>query len=102
MNIKKGDQVKILKGKDRGKSGKVIKVNVSYGLVTVEGLNIHQKNVRAKNAGEKGQVVKLPTPLHVSNLAVVCPACGKSTRIGYRRSTGGNKERYCKQCNATI
>jgi large subunit ribosomal protein L24 len=102
MNIKKGDQVKIMKGKDRGKSGKVIKVAPLEGLVTVEGLNLHQKAVRAKTANEKGQLVKLPTPLNVSSLAVICPACGKATRVGNRRPAKGPKERYCKQCSATI
>ena len=102
MNIKKGDQVNIMKGKDRGKSGKVIRVSPLEGLVTVEGLNLHQKSVRSKNANEKGQLVKLPTPIHVSSLAVVCPACGRTTRIGNRRPAKGTKERYCNHCSATI
>lgn len=102
MNIKKGDQVKIMKGKDRGKSGKVVKVYPSEKLVTVEGLNLHQKAVRAKTTDEKGQLVKLPTPMNVSSVAIICPACGKATRVGNRRPAKDPKERYCKQCNATI
>ncbi len=102
MNIKKGDKVNIMKGKDRGKSGKVIRVQPLEGLVTVEGLNLHKKAIRAKNANEKGQQVNLPTPIHASSLALVCPACGSVTRVGNRRSANGPKERYCKKCSATI
>lgn len=102
MNIKKGDQVKILKGKDAGKTAKVLRVDPENNLATMEGVNLHTKNVRAKRAGEKGQVVKLPAPIHVSSVALVCPACGQPTRVGHRQSGNGPKERYCKQCNATI
>jgi large subunit ribosomal protein L24 len=102
MNIKKGDNVKILKGNDRGKSGKVIRVLPRVGQVVVESINLHQKAVRPKRAGEKGQLIKLPLPISVSNVMLICPTCGRASRVGYRKPEKGNKERYCKKCNATV
>lgn len=102
MNIKKGDNVKMTKGKDRGKTGKVLKVSPSTERIVVEGINMHQKSVRAKRQGEKGQFVKLALPVRAANVMLVCPACSRPTRVGYRKPEKGNKERYCKQCNATV
>ncbi len=102
MKIKKGDNVIVIKGKDRSKSGKVVKVFPMGKLLTIEGINLHQKTIRPKNTNEKGQLVKLPKPIPVSNIMIVCPACGKPSRLGLRAIKQGRKERYCKQCNATI
>ena len=102
MNIRKGDNVIILKGKDRGKTAKVIHVLPRDGRVVVEGINLYQKAVRPKRAGEKGQLIKLPLPLSASNVMLVCTACGRTSRVGYRKPEKGNKERYCKKCNATV
>ncbi|MDP1688863.1 MAG: 50S ribosomal protein L24 [bacterium] len=101
MNIKKGDTVKILTGKNRGKSGKVLKVFTERGLVSVEGINVYKKHVRPKKQGEKGEVVSLARPLQASNVQVICPACSRSARVGFRKS-GETKVRYCKKCNADI
>ncbi len=102
MNIKKGDNVKILKGKDSGKTGKVLRVILPDELVVVEGANLHQKSVRPKRGGEKGQLIKLPTPIRASNVVLICPACSKTSRVGYRIPEKGRKERFCKKCNATV
>ena len=101
MNIKKGDNVKILSGKDRGKTGKVLSVDVKGGKVTVEGVNMYKKHVRPKREGEKGQVVELSRPLGISKVQVVCPHCHKSVRVGARKE-GARKVRYCKKCNASL
>ena len=101
MNIKKGDNVKILNGKDNGKTGRVISVEIKRGRVLVEGVNLYKKHVRPKRAGEKGQVVQLPRPLNVSNIAIVCQGCHKATRIGHRIE-GEKKVRFCKKCKTTI
>ncbi|KKU90852.1 MAG: Ribosomal protein L24 [Candidatus Jorgensenbacteria bacterium GW2011_GWA1_48_11] len=101
MKIKKGDNVKILTGKDRGKSGKVVNVDFKSNKATVEGLNIFKKHVRPKRQGEKGEVVQVFRPLAVSNLMIVCPACGKATRIGYAVDKE-KKTRICKKCHAPI
>lgn len=100
MNIKKGDKVLILKGRDKGKSGKVLKVSTIQGKIIVEGLNIVKKNVKAKKQGEKGQIISTSAPMTVSKVMLICSTCGKSTRVGYR-TTGDKKERICKKCQAT-
>jgi large subunit ribosomal protein L24 len=102
MNIKKNDNVKILKGKDRGKTGKVLRTLPREGKVVVEAVNLRQKSVRPKQAGEKGQQIKIAVPIAVANVVMICPACSQSSRVGYRKSEKENKERYCKKCNATV
>lgn len=99
MNIKKGDKVLIVKGKDRGKSGKVLNVRAKESKILIEGLNLIKKTVKAKRQGEKGQVITVPAPLNVSNIKLICVSCGRPTRVGFR-VTGLKKERYCKKCKA--
>ncbi len=101
MNIKKGDNVKILSGKDSGKSGKVLRVFPNAGRVLIEQINLFKKHVRPKKQGEKGEVVLIPKSMDVSNVAIVCSSCKKPTRIGYRVNPK-NKERICKKCSAKI
>ena len=101
MNILKGDTVLITTGKDRGKKGKVLEVLPGADRIVVEGLNLRAKNVRAKRAGEKGQVVRFNAPFHASNAMVVCGHCNKSTRIGHR-IVDGKKHRVCKHCNSQL
>lgn len=101
MKIHKGDTIKIISGKDKGKTGKVLKISSSENKVTVEGLNVFKKHVRPKKQGEKGQVVSVPRPFDFSNVLIVCSACGKPARIGYRIE-GKSKTRYCKNCKANI
>ena len=100
MNIKKGDQVKIVHGKDRGKTGSVLKVFLDNDKVTVEGLNLFKKRVRPKKTGQTGEMVSIARPLAVSNVMLVCRNCKKATRVGYRIE-GNKKLRYCKKCEAT-
>lgn len=103
MNIKKGDTVQIISGKDRGKSGKVMRVEVSRSAVLLEGLNLFKKHVRPKRQGEKGQTLSLPKPLNISKVMLLCPNCGKAARVGYRfEKEGGLKIRYCKKCQSAI
>ncbi|TSA44112.1 50S ribosomal protein L24 [bacterium] len=100
-NIKKGDIVKIIAGKNRGKSGKVIMADQKTGRVSVEGLNLYKKHVRPKKQGEKGEVVELARPMSISNVMLVCPDCHKATRVGHRVANE-TKVRFCKKCQATI
>lgn len=99
MNIKKGDTVKILSGKDRGKTGTVLKVFPDDGRVSVEGLNLYKKRVRPKRQGQKGETVLVPRPFPVSKAKLVCSACKEAVRVGYRVD-GARKVRYCKKCKA--
>ncbi len=91
----------MLAGKDRGKTGKVLKVVSEDKKVVVEGLNIIKKHNRPRREGEKGQRVEIPRAIDVSNVMVVCPKCGKTSRIGYKE-TGGEKFRFCKKCKSEI
>ena len=101
MRIKKNDLVKMLVGKDKGKTGKVLRVFASEGKVTVEGLNMLKKHNRPKKEGEKGQRVELPRKVDVSNVQLLCPKCGQATRVGYKKE-GEKKIRVCKKCQAEI
>ncbi len=82
MRIKKGDNIKMLSGKDAGKTGKVLRVDPKAGKVSVEGLNIRVKHTKPKRQGEKGQRVEFPGMIDQSKVMVVCPSCGKSARMG--------------------
>ncbi|MCD6178219.1 50S ribosomal protein L24 [bacterium] len=101
MKIKKGDQVLVISGKYRGKKGKVIRALPKKEKVVVEGVNIVKKHVRPRRAGEKGQIVQMPAPLHVSNVKLICPHCKKATRVGYKIE-GEKKYRICKKCKREI
>ena len=101
MKIKKGDKVKIILGKDRGREGQVEKVFPKSGKVLVAGLNVYKKHVRPKKEGEKGGVVEISRPLLISKVALICPKCGQTTRVGYQIS-GEEKLRICRKCQEII
>ncbi len=101
MKIKKGDQVLIISGKDKGRKSKVIEALPKSGKVIVENINLRKKHNRAKKSGEKGQIVELAIAFDASNTKVICPKCGKPTRIGYKIE-GDKKFRVCKKCNQEI
>ena len=101
MKIKTGDTVKIIAGKDRGKTGKVTHVLAEEGRVVVEGINVAKKHSKPRKQGQKGQIVRMPMPVHASNAMVVCPSCGKPTRVGSKK-TGAKRARSCKRCGAEI
>ena len=106
MNIRKGDNVIMLTGKDRGKDGKVL--GVLDDRVVIEGLNMIKRHQRARKQGQKGQIITKERSVDVSNVQVICPKCGKPTRIGHQMignadaSAGGKKIRICKKCNNEI
>ena len=118
MKIKKGDKIKILSGKDKGKTGKVLQVFPSRKKASIEGLNLLIKHMRPKKQGEKGQRIEFPAPMDLSNMMLVCPKCNKPARIGYKYleiTTAGasadsaqekkkkqKKVRVCKKCKVVI
>lgn len=102
LKIKTGDTVLIQVGKDRGKTGKVLRVFPKVGRLIVEGRNIVKKHVRPRRAGEKGQRIEVPAPMPVARVMLVCPSCQKATRVGVRRTPEGRRERLCKKCQAVI
>jgi len=101
MKIKKNDTVKIMTGKDKGKTGKVTQIFASLDKVVVEKINKRFKNLRPRKEGEKGQRIEFDAPMAVSNVMLVCKKCGKTTRIGYKVS-GDKKYRICKKCKETL
>lgn len=101
MKIKKGDQVKIRSGRDKGKTGAVIHVFPEDNLLTVEGLNLFKKRTRPKQKGKKGETVLVARPLPASRVGLVCGSCKNPTRIGFRLE-GERKVRYCKKCEAAL
>ncbi|MEK7086774.1 MAG: 50S ribosomal protein L24 [Patescibacteria group bacterium] len=101
MKIKKGDTIKILTGKDKGKTGKVIRVDAKTEKITVEGLNIYKKHARPKRKGEKGQMVEVVRPIYISNAALVCHSCHKAVRVAYQINEG-RKIRYCRSCKSQL
>lgn len=98
MKVKKGDTVKILSGKDRGKRSTVLKVFPQEHQLLVEGVNVKKKHQRPRRADRKGEVILVPAPMAASGAQVVCPHCGKPTRVGYTRDDAGKKMRQCKKC----
>jgi len=101
MNIRKGDKVTVIKGKDKGKSNKVIRVVPKDSTLVVSELNLRKKTIRPKKQGEKGQVVDVPWPMRIENVMLVCSSCTRPTRVGHR-DEGNTKVRYCKKCKAVI
>jgi len=101
MKIKKGDTVLITSGKDKGRKGKVLEAFPEESRILIEGINLRKKHQRPKKSGEKGQIVEMPGPIHISNVKLICSKCGKATRIKYK-ITEGKKYRICKKCGQEI
>ncbi|HVM77052.1 MAG TPA: 50S ribosomal protein L24 [Candidatus Paceibacterota bacterium] len=102
MKIRKGDHVKIMSGKDRGKTGTVLTAFPLENKIVVEGLNMFKKRSRPKRQGETGQIVQVARPMPASKAQIVCANCKSPTRVGYRVETNGHKARFCKKCQANL
>ena len=101
MNIKKDDKVIVLSGKDKGKQGKVLVADPKAMKLTVEGVNVATKHQKPRKQGEEGGIFKIETPIYASKVQLVCPKCGKATRVGHKIADG-KKVRVCKKCGAEI
>ena len=101
MKIKKDDKVIVLSGKDKGKQGKVLIADPKAGKVVVEGVSVATKHQKPMGQGQEGGIIKVETPIYVSKVQLVCPKCGKGTRVGYTLD-GDKKVRVCKKCGAKI
>jgi len=107
LNIKKGDTVLIITGKDKGKQGTVSRALPQVSKVIVEGLNIAKKHVRPQGQIRQGGIIDKAMPIHVSNTMLICTECGKPTRVGHERRPMGadqkmRKVRVCKKCHKVI
>lgn len=101
MNIKKGDKVKVLAGKDKGAEGIVIAAQPSNQRVTVEKVNMMKKAMRPTQANPEGGISTVEAPINVSNVMLICPSCKEATRVSIKREDG-KKVRVCKKCGADI
>lgn len=104
LHVKTGDTVVVLSGKDRGKQGKVLEVSPKEQKVIVEGANMVTKHVKPRKMGDVGGIVKAEGAMYASKVQIVCPKCGKPTRIGHKLLEDGKKVRVCKKpgCGATL
>jgi large subunit ribosomal protein L24 len=102
QRIQSGDQVEVTAGKDRGKRGRVMRVNTDDHAVVVEGVNIVKRHQRPMPPMQPGGIIEMPAPLAESNVKLVCPHCEQATRIGYRILDDGSKGRMCKGCQEII
>ena len=101
MKIKKGDNVQVLSGNDKGKTGEVLEVIPKTQKVVVKGVNVRKKHVKPRKQGEEGGIIPVECSIHSSKVNVVCPKCGKTTRVGYKVE-GDSKVRICKKCGAKL
>ena len=101
MNIKRDDKVIVLSGKDKGKEGKVLVADPKGMKVIVEGVNVATKHQKPMRQGQEGGIIKVETPIYVSKVQLVCPKCGKATRVGHA-VVDGKKVRTCKKCGAEV
>jgi large subunit ribosomal protein L24 len=102
MRIKKNDTVKVLYGKDAGKTGKVLRVLLKEGKIVVEGANIYKRHLKGDGKTRQSEIVDLVKPMPISKVMLVCPACKKNSRVGIEKTSDGKKMRICKKCNKSV
>jgi len=102
MHIKTDDTVIVLSGRDKGKEGKVMRVDPKAGKAIVEGISVAKRHKKPRREGEPGGIISLETPIYVSKLMRVCPKCEKPTRPAHKIKDDGKKVRVCKKCAAEI
>jgi large subunit ribosomal protein L24 len=103
IQIRKNDQVKVIAGKDLNKTGRVLRVLRDKGRVVVEGVSFLKRHTRPNPQRQiKGGIVEREAPIHVSNVMIICGACGKATRIGHNVLADGKKVRICRSCSSSL
>ncbi len=102
VHVKTGDTVVIISGKERGKKGKVLAVSPKEGKVIVEGRNMVSKHVKPRKMGEQGGIVKAEGAMYACKVQIVCPRCGKPTRVAHKIYEDGTKERICAKCGESL
>lgn len=102
LKVKRNDRIKVRKGKDRGKTGKVLFVDRKDNRVIVEGINVVKKTRRPDQQSQKGGIIDVEAPLHISNVAVICPKCGRAMRVKKKRLENGKRVRVCGRCGEVL
>jgi large subunit ribosomal protein L24 len=102
-SIRRGDQVRVMTGRDKGKTGRVLGVNPAKRTLTVEHANIIKRHTRANpQKNIKGGIVEKEGPIQISNVLLLCPSCNKGARVGHRAMPDGTKTRVCRRCGTTF
>ncbi|BBD07128.1 50S ribosomal protein L24 [Desulfovibrio ferrophilus] len=103
FKIRKDDKVMVISGKDKGKVGKVLKIQKKKDRILVEKVNMVKRHTKANPYTQQpGGIVEKEAPIHISNVALLCDACTKPTRVGFKEVADGKKVRFCKKCNEVI
>jgi large subunit ribosomal protein L24 len=102
LHVKKNDMVMVIAGKDKGKSGKIVRTLPGKGRVVVENLNMVKRHSRPSRANAQGGIVEKEAPMDASNVLLLCSACNRPTRTGMRILEDGSKARFCKKCNEIV
>jgi len=102
LKIKKGDTVYVIKGKDRGKKGKVLKVFLRENRAIIEGINFAKKHKRQTRQDQQGGIVSIEAPINLSNVMLLCKNCNRPVRVGFIVSKDGSKVRICKSCKEQV
>ena len=103
LNVKKGDTVVVISGQDKGKKGEILHADPANNRVTVKGANMITKHVKPTRVGQQGGIVKAESPIYACKVQLICPKCGKPTRVGHSIEQDGDKKvkmRVCKKCGA--
>jgi large subunit ribosomal protein L24 len=101
-NLRVNDKVEIIAGKDKGRVGKVLKIDRDKDRILVERINLIKKHQKPTDASQPGQIIEKEAGIHISNVMLVCPECAETVRIGKKTLDDGTKVRICKNCQATI
>jgi len=101
-SLRKNDQVEVIAGKDKGRVGKILKIDRSNNRAVVERINMIKKHQKPVDAQQPGQIIEREASVHISNLMLVCPECANTVRTGKKKLEDGTKVRSCKSCGATL
>ena len=101
-NLRVNDKVEVIAGKDKGRVGKILRIENENNRLIVERINLIKKHQKATEATQSGQIIEKEAGLHISNVMLVCPECSETVRIGKKLLDDGTKVRMCKKCKATI
>lgn len=101
-SLRKDDQVEVIAGKDKGRVGKILRIDRAKNRVVVERINMIKKHQKPVDAQQPGQIIEREAPIHASNVKLVCPECAETVRTGKKILEDGTKVRTCKKCSATL
>jgi len=102
LKVKKNDKVRVISGKDKGKTGKVLRIEPDKNKIYIERINIIKRHTRKKGQNQPGGIISKEGPIHLSNVRVICPNCGKLSRVGFEIKDSGEKIRICRKCGQQI